>query len=368
MSYFTIKDKDTATSEFIMFPKELLDEKYSHLDLETKFLYTLLLRRTSLSIKNKLADENGRIYVIYQQSEVQNELGLSKRKVQKMFQQLESNGLIERRKQMWNLPDMIFVVKMASHETKLSKLKQEVVNQPTTANGTTDVAIKKNYSGSAKNIPHRDARNAPPKVQKVSLRNDKKCTPGGIQNIPLSYTNLSYTEKREKESIYPSTHIDDLPTQDQQPKDKDSGLINIHTNRLLVINQIEAQAIDENLSENEKTILDSIISTMAEVYSRNHEKISVGGTLVPCDHVKDKLREINEFHVEYIIDCVSKRSKAEPIINMKSYLLTALVNAPQTIDSYYENLVAKPLQKVDNICYNHEINGMSKSYYDSLVV
>jgi len=40
-------------------------------------------------------------------------------------------------------------------------------------------------------------------------------------------------------------------------------------------------------------------------------------------------------HIRYIFDCIEETSREKKIRNMKSYLLTALYNAPMTIDAYY---------------------------------
>lgn len=73
---------------FIRIPRILLlDEAFSALSLSAKVLYSVLLDRMGLSMKNKWLDEENKVYIIYQITEIQSDLGFSKKK---------SNGLSHR--------------------------------------------------------------------------------------------------------------------------------------------------------------------------------------------------------------------------------------------------------------------------------
>ena len=52
-------------------------------------LYSVLLDRMSLSMKNGWFDEENRVYIIYQISEIQVDLGFSKRKAMDYLSELE---------------------------------------------------------------------------------------------------------------------------------------------------------------------------------------------------------------------------------------------------------------------------------------
>ena len=52
-------------------------------------LYSVLLDRMSLSMKNGWFDEENRVYIIYQISEIQADLGFSKRKAMDYLSELE---------------------------------------------------------------------------------------------------------------------------------------------------------------------------------------------------------------------------------------------------------------------------------------
>lgn len=66
---------------FIKIPKIMItDENFSDLSLPAKVLYGLLLDRMSLSMKNRWFDSENRVYIIYQIADIQEDLGISKKK------------------------------------------------------------------------------------------------------------------------------------------------------------------------------------------------------------------------------------------------------------------------------------------------
>ena len=80
---------------FIRIPRVLLTEKiFSTLSLQAKVLYGLLLDRMGLSMKNGWVDKENRVYIIYQISEIQEDLGFSKKKAIDYMAELETFGLI----------------------------------------------------------------------------------------------------------------------------------------------------------------------------------------------------------------------------------------------------------------------------------
>lgn len=72
---------------FIRIPRILLlDEAFSALSLSAKVLYSVLLDRMGLSMKNKWLDEENKVYIIYQITEIQSDLGFSKKKAMDISQ------------------------------------------------------------------------------------------------------------------------------------------------------------------------------------------------------------------------------------------------------------------------------------------
>ena len=85
-----------------------------------------------------------------------------------------------------------------------------------------------------------------------------------------------------------------------------------------------------------KDRIDGIVDIMVEVLL-SVGTVNIGRNQLPAEQVKNVFRKINMDHLEYIFDCIEETSREKKIRNMKSYLLTALYNAPMTIDAYYDS-------------------------------
>ena len=97
--------KDDKLNNFIPIPLSLLDSKLSS---TTLLVYGCLLGRGILSQRNGWYDQNGRVYVRYTAPQLARDLGKGKSTVKASLKELESAGLIERRR-MWLTMTNIFI-------------------------------------------------------------------------------------------------------------------------------------------------------------------------------------------------------------------------------------------------------------------
>ena len=75
--------------------------------------------------------------------------------------------------------------------------------------------------------------------------------------------------------------------------------------------------------------LDCMVSLIADVER----------STVPRTKVLERLRALDRFHIEYILDCMEE--SRPNIRNIRGYLLTALYRAPETMEGYYAAKVAR---------------------------
>jgi hypothetical protein len=75
-----------------------------------RVLYTLLLERHKLSIKNGWYDKNGDVYIYFKREEMEKRLGLSERTVVKVIQELKNLALVEETHQGLNKPNQIYLL------------------------------------------------------------------------------------------------------------------------------------------------------------------------------------------------------------------------------------------------------------------
>ena len=95
-------------------PKILFrDIKFKDLSTDAKTLYSILLDRMGLSVKNGWLDEQGRVYIIFPVQEVMDALGCADNKATKLFRELEKFGLIERKRRGLGKPNLIYVKNFA---------------------------------------------------------------------------------------------------------------------------------------------------------------------------------------------------------------------------------------------------------------
>ena len=95
---------------FVRIPRIMLTEPaFQELSLASKVLYGVLLGRMSLSMKNNWFDDENRVYIIYQIGEIQEDLGLTKRKAMDLLSELEDFGLLEKKRRGHGLPNILYV-------------------------------------------------------------------------------------------------------------------------------------------------------------------------------------------------------------------------------------------------------------------
>ncbi len=113
--------------QFYMIPKLLFtNEHFKSISTDSKVLYGMMLDRTRMSAKNKWTDSQSRVYIFYPVKEIMEDLGVCNTTVTKMLKELETIGLIERKKQGLNRADMIFVKNFAGIE----KVNARRLNNP----------------------------------------------------------------------------------------------------------------------------------------------------------------------------------------------------------------------------------------------
>lgn len=99
---------------FLQLPIMLIKDKcFKKLSDSSKILYSLLLNRTSLSKKNNWIDEQGRIYIIYTIEEIMEDLNCANQKACKLLKELKEVGLIEKKQQGLNKPNILYIKNIA---------------------------------------------------------------------------------------------------------------------------------------------------------------------------------------------------------------------------------------------------------------
>lgn len=83
--------------------------------------------------------------------------------------------------------------------------------------------------------------------------------------------------------------------------------------------------------------IDEILNIMLDVVCSAREYIRVNGEDYPQKVVKSQFLKLNDSHIEYVLMAFDRNTSS--IRNIRSYLITALYNAPHTIGSFYSAMV-----------------------------
>ena len=107
--------------------------------------------------------------------------------------------------------------------------------------------------------------------------------------------------------------------------------------REVILDNIEYSYLVQD-SHIDREQLDEIAQLVQETVCSTRDRIRVGGNDYPAEVVRSKLLKLNSEHIRFVMDCLKQNTTR--IRNIRQYLLTALFNAPSTMNSYYTALVA----------------------------
>jgi len=123
--------------------------------------------------------------------------------------------------------------------------------------------------------------------------------------------------------------------------DKNNNYI---SNTNLSISRYDADATGQRIKEQleydilitkiGKDTANEIVMLITDVICGTSETVRIGKSEFPREVVRSRLFKLNCEHIEYVVDCMKENTT--DVRNIRSYLLTALYNAPATIDNHYQ--------------------------------
>ena len=87
----------------------------------------------------------------------------------------------------------------------------------------------------------------------------------------------------------------------------------------------------------EKALYEELYEVICEIVCVKRKTVKVNGEDYPYELVKSKFLKLNSSHLEYVIGCMKETTTK--ITNIRAYMVTALYNAPNTMNHYYQQLV-----------------------------
>lgn len=168
--------------------------------------------------------------------------------------------------------------------------------------------------------------------EKIPQNTDKSTE---VQKLVPNYTNYNQTNPNHTEEsyIYPINPSEAMETED---------------NTIDVMDDAQAyiELIKENISYEhhmkydkygQRELYDELFEVICEVVCVKRQTIRVAGEEYPYELVKSGFLELNSSHLEYVIG--GMKETTTKITNIKAYMVTALYNAPITINHFYQQEV-----------------------------
>ena len=280
---------------FYRIPKLLFtDSRYAGISVEAKVLYGLMLDRMSLSVRNNWVDDDNRVYIYFTLEEITEYLSIGKDKGVKLLKELDGI-LIERKKQGLGKPVVIYVLNFTDSQNSIQSV---------------DNSAEVQTSEKPKSCESAEVLTS--EIPKSALRKNRTLDFGKSDS---NNTDLNKTD------ISSSSRISFAALEREREEYRDVIKANIEYD--ILIQQYAAEQID------------SFVNIMVDALCSFDDMISVNSMQVPKEVVKRKLLKLDYMHIVYVIDCLDENSTK--IRNYKSYILTMLYNAPDTMNHYYQS-------------------------------
>ena len=306
---------------FYRIPKLLFtDSRYAGISVEAKVLYGLMLDRMSLSVRNNWVDDDNRVYIYFTLEEITEYLSIGKDKGVKLLKELDGI-LIERKKQGLGKPVMIYVLNFTDSQNSVRSVDNSAEVQTSDVDNSIEnadfVTSNAEVRTSEKPKSGENAEVLTSEIPKSALRKNRTLDFGisDSNNTDINNTDLNKTD------ISSSSRISFAALEREREEYRDVIKTNIEYD--ILIQQYTAEKID------------SFVNIIVDALCSFDDKINVNSMQVPKEVVKRKLLKLDYMHIVYVIDCLEENSTK--IRNYKSYILTMLYNAPDTMDHYYQS-------------------------------
>lgn len=84
----------------------------------------------------------------------------------------------------------------------------------------------------------------------------------------------------------------------------------------------------------DREVIDEILTLITDALCSTRTTLRIGGGEIPIEAVKDRFWQLEQSHIEYVLDRMMETTTK--IRNIRGYLLTALYNAPATIGHFFQ--------------------------------
>ena len=354
---------------FYRVPKALFG---GELSLEAATLYSLMLDRVGLSVKNGWLDSLGRVFIYFVQKDVQKLLRCGHNRATAFMRELERFGLIERRRQGLGKPAIIYVKNFSACENDALKNAANVAAGPVRSEEAVPPIQQEDASHQALFSTSEEAvKTARTRQSRVPAEGSLDCPNRAANDTEKKETELSETNRTLPQPLAVASSASlaslqaakltryaapSLPTRTAYPQGarrirkaakppaavRSLGSSGGPKGRNLMD---EMDWIRDEIRENidyedllwdhpcDSEIFDGYVELMVEAACSTKQTVRICGQDIPTAIVRNRFLGLKREHITYVRDCLC--SSTTDIGNIKAYTLAALYNAPVTMEQYY---------------------------------
>ena len=323
---------------FYRVPRLLIkDERFKGLSSDAKLLYGLMLDRMALSMKNGWLDDENRAYIIYTIDAIMEDLGCSKPTCTKIMKELDSDngiGLIEKKRRGLGKPDIIYVKNFSSMEDKQPEEKPDNADKNTEVKNF-NFKRERNLTSGSKETELQEVKNFDLQKEENLTSGSQKSELQEVKEIAPNYTNTNYNNQSYTDMSY--TNPINLSENGEQEKKRIDVTDGVNTYIALIKENIEYEHHMKYGEWGDKGLYEELFAIICDVVCVKRETISINGEDYPYELVKSRFLKLTGSHLEYVIERMHETTTK--IANIRAYMITALYNAPMTINHFYQQEV-----------------------------
>ena len=374
---------------FYQIPKTLFeDDCCQMISNDSKLLYGMMLDRAGLSVRNGWTDSAQRVFIYFKMEEAVSKLHVGHNKAVRLYKELETYGMIERKKQGLGKPDQIYVkvfpskkqpdsVMESSEETEVAVKEctvpaRECVEEWTDAdcvensvlkdieelpyppadvsfNEKDSIAIHIEYPAVTVQTDDFPDSNAPASLPKMGIRSSAFGKSGVPKKGSLDFpkVNSNNIKKKDKEFMKnQSINLSDPAYASPDPAQYRTRYSQEWINERLKDAEIYREMIHDNIDydilrqdyPDDIEVIDGYVDLMVEVCCSRRKTYRVNQEEYPTALIKSCFEKLNREHILYVKERMEKNPTR--IRNIRAYTLSALFNSYATLTQYYTSQIS----------------------------
>ena len=193
---------------------------------------------------------------------------------------------------------------------------------------------QKNLTSGSKKIELQEVKESDLKRERNLTSESKETEPQEVNDFAPNYNNTNYNNQSHNDINYINP-INQSGSEDNP--DKTDVMDDVNAYIELIKDNIEYEHHMKYDDWQNKALYEELFEVICEVVCVKRTTIRIAGEDYPYELVKSKFLKLNSGHLEYVIGCMHDTNTK--ITNIKAYMVTALYNAPSTMNHYYQQEV-----------------------------